>query len=405
VKAVVANITVPRYLITRGAGRLWRQAFLSRISPIRLTDIAEPHLPGPDWARVRVSLGGICGSDLHLVQLETSPSASVYASMPFVVGHENVGTVVEAGPAAGVSVGARVVVEPLLPCATRGFADPCPACARGDYNLCSRFAEGTLSPGLGHGACRDVGGSWGEVMLAHRSSLIPVPPRLTDDQAVLVEPLAVAVHPVLRFVPPETATVLVVGAGPIGLAAVATLRALRPAARVVVLARHAHQADLARRLGASSVIGPSRGGPYREIAAEVGARLLRPVLGPPVLTGGVDVALECVGSARSIDDALRLTRAGGVVVLVGLAGVVRGVDWTPIWLREVRVHGTFCYAHERVDGRTVRAMTLAMDLLTSGRVDLSPLITHTFPLAEYRRALEVALDKRRHRAIKVVLKP
>ena len=404
-KAVVADISVPRYLVTRGAGRLWRPAFWSSLSPIRLTDISEPRLPGPEWARVRVILGGICGSDLHLVQLETSPSASVYASMPFVIGHENVGTVVEAGPAAGVEVGARVVVEPLLPCVTRGFTDLCAACARGDYNLCSRFAEGTLAPGIGHGTCRDVGGSWGEIMLAHRSRLVLVPDQVSNDQAVLVEPLAVAVHPILRFVPEEAATVLVVGAGPIGLAAVAALRVLRPGARVLVLARHTHQAELARRLGASSVIGPSGGGPYHEIAAQTGARLLRPLLGPPVLTGGVDVTLECVGSARSIDDALRLTRAGGVVVLIGLVSVPRGVDWTPIWLREVKVQGTFCYAQERVDSRAVRSMELAMEFLASGRIDLSPLITHRFPLTEYRRALEVALDKRRHHAVKVLLEP
>lgn len=151
-KAVVADITIPRYLATRGVGRFWRSAFTSRLSPIRFAEIPDPRLPGPDWVKVKVHLGGICGSDLHLVLLETSPSASVYASMPFVIGHENVGTVVEAGSEAGVALGSRVVVEPLLPCATRGFAEPCAACARGDYNLCSRFADGTLAPGLGHGA-------------------------------------------------------------------------------------------------------------------------------------------------------------------------------------------------------------------------------------------------------------
>ncbi len=404
-KAVVADITIPRYLATRGLGRFWRPAFLSQISPIRLSDVPEPSLPGPDWVKVKVHLGGICGSDLHLVLLETSPSASVYASMPFVIGHENVGTVVEAGSEAGVALGSRVVVEPLLPCATRGFAEPCAACARGDYNLCSRFADGTLAPGLGHGACRDVGGSWGEVMLAHRSRLIPVPPHLPDEQAVMVEPLAVAVHSILRFVPEDAATVLVAGAGPIGLAAVAALRALRPSARVLVLARHAHQADLARRLGGTVVAASSRAGLFREIASLTGSSVLRPVLGPPVLTGGVDVTLECVGTARSIDDALRLTRAGGTVVLVGLAAVPRGVDWTPIWLREIAVHGSFCYAQERMDGRNVRSIDLAMELLASGRVDLRPMITHRFPLVDYRRAIEVALDKRRHRTVKVLLQP
>lgn len=403
--AVVVNVTIPRYLATRGLGRLWPPAFLSPVSPIRLREVPEPRLPGPDWVKVKVHLGGVCGSDLSLVHLESSPSASVYASMPFVIGHENVGAVVEAGPEAGVATGARVVVEPLLPCATRGFAHPCAACARGDYNLCARFAEGSLAPGIMHGTCRDVGGSWGEVMLAHRSALVPVPPHMPDEQAVLVEPLAVAVHSILRHVPEDASTVLVAGAGPIGLAAVAALRALRPKARVLVLARHEHQADLARRLGASAVIAPSGGGHYREIASLTGARLLLPLLGRPVLTGGVDVTLECVGKARSIDDALRLTRAGGAVVLVGTSAVPRGIDWTPIWLREVAVHGSWVYARERVDGREVRTIDVAMDLLASGRVDLNPLITHRFPLVEWRRAIEVALDKRRHRAVKILLEP
>jgi threonine dehydrogenase-like Zn-dependent dehydrogenase len=296
------------------------------------------------------------------------------------------------------------VIEPLLPCATRGFADPCPACARGDYNLCSRFAEGALAPGIGHGACRDVGGSWGQVMVAHRSRLIPVPAAVSDEQAVMVEPLAVALHAVARCVPDEARAVLVLGAGTIGLCAVAALRALRPAARCVVLARHAHQAALARTLGAADVLVAPRGGQYQAIADLAGARLLRPLLGPPVLTGGVDATLECVGSARSIDDALRLTRAGGTVVVVGLAAVPRGVDWTPIWLRELRVRGSAYYAQDRVDGRVARSMDLAMELLASGSVDLRPLVTHRFPLAQWRQAVAVALDKRRHRAVKVLLR-
>jgi threonine dehydrogenase-like Zn-dependent dehydrogenase len=405
VKGVVADISIPRYLATRAAGMLWQPAFWSALAPIHLTDLPEPRLPAPDWVKVKVAMGGVCGSDLHLLLLEVSPSASVYASMPFVVGHENVGTVVESGRDAGVAVGARVVIEPLLPCVTRGFADLCPACARGDYNVCSRFTEGALAPGITHGTCRDVGGSWGEVMVAHRSRLVPVPAAVSDEQAVMVEPLAIAVHAVARFVPDDARTVLVLGAGTIGLCAVAALRVLRPAARCLVMARYAHQAALARTLGASEVVMPLRGGPYRAIADLTGARLLQPLLGPPVLTGGVDATVECVGSARSIDDALRLTRAGGTVVVVGLAALPRGVDWTPIWLRELRVLGTAYYAQERVGDRTVRSMELAMEMLASGRVDLRPLITHRFPLTEWRQAVAVALDKRRHHAVKVLLQP
>lgn len=402
-KAVIADVTIPRYLATRALGRLWRPAFLGPASPVRLVEIPEPRLPGPEWVKVRNRLGGVCGSDVHLVTLETPPSASVFASMPFVIGHENVGVVVEAGARSGVAEGTRVVVEPLLPCAARGFEEPCPACRRGDYNICSRFAEGTLSPGIGPGACRDVGGSWGEFMVAHRSSLVPVPEGISDEAALLVEPLAVALHAVVRCVPEEARTVLVAGGGAVGLSAVVALRALRPEATVVVIARYDHQADLAGALGAAKVISSRGVAPYREIAALVGARMLRPLIGPPVLTSGVDVVLECVGTSQSIDSALRLARAGGAVALVGLASAPRGVDWTPIWLREVSILGSFTYAMENLGSRRIRTVDLAMELIAEGRADVGRLVTHRFPLDEYRRAIEVTLAKRRHRAVKVVL--
>jgi threonine dehydrogenase-like Zn-dependent dehydrogenase len=403
--AVIANVTIPRYLATRALGMVSSSAFLGPTSPIRLAEIPEPGLPGPAWVKVRVDAAGICGSDLHLVRLETSPSASVYASMPFTVGHENVGTVIQAGAASEVPVGARVVVEPLLPCVTRGFSDLCAACARGDYNLCGRFAEGDLAPGIGHGACRDTGGAWGQVLVAHRSRLVAVPSSLTDEHAVLVEPLAVAVHAVVRFVPRDARTVLVIGAGTIGLVSIAVLRALRPEVHVIVAARHEHQAALARAMGAGDVLTGSARDRYKAIAERTGAGLLQPLLGPPVLTGGVDATLECVGAAGSINDALRLTRAGGRVVLVGLAAVPRGVDWTPIWLREVAVHGSAYYAEERLDGRVVRSIDIAMDLLARGAVDLTQLVTHRFSLSNYRDAIDAASDKRRARSVKVVMRP
>jgi threonine dehydrogenase-like Zn-dependent dehydrogenase len=85
--------------------------------------------------------------------------------------------------------------------------------------------------------------------------------------------------------------------------------------------------------------------------------------------------------------------------------VPRGVDWTPIWLREVAVHGSAYYAEERLDGRAIRSIDLAMDLLAGGRIDLAALITHQFDLPRYREAIAVALDKRRTHSVKVVLRP
>lgn len=404
-RAVVADLSVPRFLAARTLGRGLPPAALVRLSPLRLAEVPEPALPGPDWVTVRVRLAGICGSDLHLVRQDVSLSATVYASFPFVVGHENVAEVAAAGPAAGVPVGQRVVVEPLLPCKPRGFHDPCAACRRGDYNLCERFAEGRLPPGFGQGFCRDVGGAWGEVMVAHYSQLVPVPEGLADEQALFAEPLACAVHAVLRHVPERAGTVLVIGAGAMGLAAIAALRALRPEARIVAVARYAHQAALAGQVGAHHVLTTRGRALYHDVGRLVGARVRQPVFGRPVLTGGADVTIECAGTGRALDDALRLTAAGGAVVAVGITLSPRGVDWTPLFLREVRLIGTSYYAMERTGGQTARAIDIAMDLLAAGRVDLRPLITHRFPLRQARQALAVALDKRGQRAVKVVLEP
>lgn len=347
---------------------------------------------------MRLRLGGICGSDLHAIFLQPSPSLSALSSSPFVVGHENVADVIEVGGAVdGVRPGDRVVIDPQLPCATRGFAEPCQACAAGQYNRCHRFTEGILPPGLMMGATRGVGGSWGEVAVAHRSQVIPVPPSVSDEAALLVEPFACGLHAVLHAVPESPATVLVVGAGTIGLCTVAALRALRPQARVIVSAKHPHQVEAATSLGAREVVRP---GDDRTFAALVGAKVLRPILGRPLLVGGADVTLECVGSGRSIADALRYTRDGGTVALVGLASLPRGVDWTPIWLHELTLVGAYTYGLEDVGARRVHTMHLAMELLAGGASDLARLVTHRFRLRDYRRALETAANRRRG-AIKV----
>src|SRR5690606_41134009 len=101
--------------------------------------------------------------------------------------------------------------------AVRGFGQPCANCRAGLPNRCLRFAEGALAPGLLLGSCRDTGGSWGEVFVAHRSQVIPVPDHVSDENAVLAEPFGCALHAVDVAGPPHGRTVLVIGGGVIGL--------------------------------------------------------------------------------------------------------------------------------------------------------------------------------------------
>jgi threonine dehydrogenase-like Zn-dependent dehydrogenase len=402
-RALVFHPTVPRYLATRAVGSAWEAAYWSGLSPLRLREVPDPPLPGPEWVRVRVRMGGICGSDLHLVTLQTSPSASAFASFPFVPGHENVGHVVEVGSAvADLEPGQRVVVEPVLPCRARGIRPPCPPCQQGDYHLCVRTTDGHLSPGLMVGACRDTGGSWGETFVAHRSQVIPLPPTVSDENALMSEPAACALHALMRWPPRDGDTVVVVGGGVIGQAVVACLRAMGCGARVVVLAKYPYQAEQARALGADHTVQlQGADGHYEALADLLGARVRRPMLGKRVLVGGAPVVVDCVGSGRSLDDSLRLAGPKGTVVVLGLASLPRGVDWTPVWLKELRVVGSYAYAVERWQGHPVRTLELVVRWMAEGKLDLSGLVTHRFPVGSYREALRAALGKSTTRAFKV----
>ena len=392
--------SIPRYVLAKSLGWLLPSVYWSGLGCLRYRDVPEPPLPGPDWVRVRVRYGGICGSDLNTITLHDSPSTSAYASFPFTLGHENVGTIAELGPAVeGFAVGERVVVEPLLGCAVRGFADPCPACARGDPAVCERRTEGTVGAGTFTGYCAGTGGSWSPNFVAHQSQLLRPPEEVNDENALMSEPFSVALHAVLRNPPPEGGTVLVLGAGVVGLCVVAALRALDYSNRVIVVAKHPFQAELARRYGADEMLRP---GDDEALAEALSACLHRPLLGKPLVSGGAEVVYECVGSDASLDTAIRFTREGGTMVVLGLAAIPKGIDWAPIWLKEIAVQGSYAYGFETWRGRRVRTMQLALDLMAQGKVDLASLVTHRFRLEDYRKALAMATHKSRHHLVKAV---
>lgn len=403
-QALQFSDNVPRYALTKVLGRGNNRAYWGELALLKMVEIPEQPLPNDEWVRVRTRFGGICGSDISLIQLHASTSTTPFTSFPFVVGHENTGRIAEIGrDVEGFALGQRVVVDPLLSCRVRGFSDPCDMCARGDYNLCRRFRDGAIAAGMLTGFCRDTGGSWSPSFVAHRSQLVAVPDNVPDESAVLVEPFAVALHAVLRNRPNDDDTALVIGSGVVGLCVVAALRAIGSKARIIVTARHPFQQEMAKKLGADIVIAPERGAAfYRQIADLTDASVHKPIIGKEVVNGGAKVVYECVGASGTVDDALRLTAPGGTMVLVGLAGAPDGVDWTPIWLSEVAIRGTFCYAIEQCDGQVLTTMQLAMKMLAEGRVDLAPLLTHTFALREFREALATVTSKGKSGVIKAV---
>ena len=403
-EALQFDISVPRYIAGKVLGAVYEPLFWSGLSCLRYGQADEPVLPGPDWVKITTRLGGICGTDWGLIHLHNSPYLSPFGSERFIIGHENLGTIAEVGSEVeGWSVGERVIADLLLPCAPRGFAEACPACQRGDYNLCERFTEGELAPGSILGSCADTGGSWGPVYVAHRSQLVRVPEVVADEDAILIDALASALHPVMGNLPEDDQTVLVMGAGTIGLCAIASLRALDSRARIVTVAKYPFQAKLARQFGADEVLSPGRNQEhYRALLELTGGKLYQPQLGKPVLVGGADIVYECVGSAGSIDDALHMAAPGGRVVLIGAAGVPKGVDWTPVWFHELTISGAYAVAMEDYQGRRMRTYEVGLELMAQKKLDLSPLLTHRFKLSEYKQAFRTLADRGRSKALKAV---
>lgn len=378
---------------TRTGGRL-AGALASNMAPLRLVEQVDP-VPGDEsWTRIEPVLSGICGSDLGLLTGRSSPYLGPLTSMPFVLGHEVVGRTLDELP--GLPRGSRVVIDPVLRCAARSLP-ACPACLEGDTCRCDRITTGGLAAGLQTGFCADTGGGWSRRMLAHASQLHPVPDPMPDEIAVLVEPLACAVHAVRRVPISPGASVLVVGAGTVGLLTLLALRKLTAAGEVHVIAKHRHQADRARELGATQVIGAD--GAVRAIRRSTGALLVEPELGEDYLLGGMDLAFECTGASGGLNTALRSLRAGGTVVASGMpAG---GVDLTPLWFRELRLVGAYASAigEEPGKGDFPEAIALATAAPLDGYVDMK------YPLDQWRDAVDHAAAAGRLGTIKVVFAP
>lgn len=370
-KALRYYPSVPRYLL---AGRLGTRYPIAQL-PLRLERLPAPQIP-PGWQRVKVRLSGICGSDLSLLYGKNSPRLSPFFSFPAVLGHEILGEV----------EGVRVVVNPLLACRERGV-EPCAACQGGEDGRCQKPAEGAFAPGM-LGFCRDLPGGWGETVAVHPDRLYPIPDTVPDARAVLAEPLAVALRGLsLAFPGGPPASLLVVGAGTIGLLTVVALRLTGYGGELHAVARHLVQADMARQLGADRVHGS-----VAEAAEAVGAKAYRAIIGPPAWRGGFGAVVDAAGSASSLEQASWAVAEGGTLLLLGAPGHLRH-DLSPYWFRELRLVGSYVYRRED--------FAKAVSLLAEAE-GLERLVGASYPLEEWREALGAV---RTRRAVKVVFAP
>jgi threonine dehydrogenase-like Zn-dependent dehydrogenase len=390
-------------------GRASRRAYYGPLAPVRYGRIPVVALPGKRWVRVRNRVAGIGADDLRQVHLEGRQSVSVMAAprpARLFLGREVVGEIIETGPAVQfLRVGDRVAYQSGQCCATLALEPPCRYCIIGAYALCqNRFLP----------APQPVGGGWSEQMLVHEQQVFLVPDSFTDEQAALLEPAATAAHGVLRRLPQPGETALVIGAGAEGLLATQAVQALAPGGTAItVIAQHPFEAEMAARVGAAHVI-------YDENVPASVARLTQAKRyqrrgGAELLVGGYDVVYDSLGTSASLQNALRWAREGGAVVLLGTRRAPLRVDLTPIWYREVDLLGAWQHGAENApgghgsgtygwgDGGRESTFLVASRLMREQRLTPERLITHRFPLREYRQALATARQRAEHRSLKVLL--
>jgi len=389
IRRSVARLGVARVvsgLSTSGAARL---------GPLEYRTIDPPELPGPGWQRVHTRLAGICGSDLSLVEGHASSYFEDWVSFPFVPGHEVVGTLDD---------GTRVVLEPVLGHCARGFAAPFADAAPGDgddyAHLVTSGDAMSLETGIQTGFCTSTGGGWSPQFVAHESQLHRLPDAMPDEQAVLIEPLAGGIHAALKTLGHAQRAresgaipiIAVLGAGTMGLAAIAGLNRYVPGARIVVGARYAHQRSLAIELGAEIAVAPE------ELSRAV-RRLSGGHLVGDALSSGAHAAIDAVGTSASIDDCLRMTRPRGRVVLLGMPADVT-MNLTGLWHRETELVGAYTYGTERLaDGRDVRGFALAIE--TAAAISAERLLSATYRLSDHISALRHAAEAGRRGGVKV----
>jgi threonine dehydrogenase-like Zn-dependent dehydrogenase len=410
VKALVADTALHRAAFTLAASRVRHDAAWSmRGSLLTMRDVPTPSLPGPGWALIRPTLAGICGSDTKLLHVTGfSPILTAYnGNSRAIPGHEVTGVVVRTLGTTTVQEGDRVIVEPILRCFHKALPD-CARCRAGEYHLCENLAaEGSLHcSGQGIGFGERVGGGWSEGFVAHQDMLFSAE-GISEERAVVAEPAAVALHAAMRWERRGDCAV-VIGPGTLGLLVTMALHRLHPDLDITAVGPPSASpsgpppfgSEQSRRAGAARMwVGPSAS-VLDQAAQHSGAHLLTPRIGRlPVLDGGVDVVYDCVGSAQTIDLALRMLRARGTLVLLGTAGRQK-VDWSLVWWRELTVLGTVVYATEG-DGR--RTFSIVREWLTDPAYDAGLILTHRYPLDSYGRALETAVAGPRAQAIRVAL--
>ncbi len=403
-KALQFNVNVPKFAAAKTLRTVFGKKVFYKgpVKTVSLADVPEPELFTSAWVKIKTLMCGFCGSDLNLIMLHDSPSASPFTSFPCIIGHEMVGEIIETGTGVtGFQKGDRVAVNPGLTCAARNIDPVCTPCAAGRSGNCENFAEGSLPPGMFLGINSGAGGGFAPFLSAHRSQLYKIPENLSLESAVMTEPLAVALQTVFDNMPEPVEKVLVIGGGVIGNLVIRSIRVLSPKCGISVIEPSAFAADLAMQAGAEAVISIKN--VFAETARITGAKIYKPMIGAEIPMGGFHRVYDTVGISTTLNMGMRLMKAMGTLSVVGIGGDVK-LDLTPLWLKLQTIKGVYAYGDADFNGKRQHVFEIAMDLMKNGKIRTDDLVTHQFGIEDYEQMIEVNLEKQKHGAMKTVIK-
>jgi L-iditol 2-dehydrogenase len=333
-----------------------KAALLTGIGKIETRDIPEPAISRDSEVIVRVGAVGVCGSDVHYYS--EGRIGDQVVRHPFVVGHECAGTVEKVGSSVRrLRPGDRVAVDPAIVCGV------CDQCVSGRPNTCRSL--------LYLGTPNQLPGALCERLVMPEDNCFSLPPEMTLEEGVLVEPLSIAVHGLKLVGEPAPGTIAVLGAGPIGLSVLLAARAAGVGA-VYLTDRIDGRVKIARKAGASWAGNPDQ----EDIVARIKS----------LESGGLEAVFECCGDQSAVDQAVELLRPGGRLFIIGIpAGDRVSFDAHSLRRKELSLHNVrrqrFCVRE-------------AIDLIKNKQADVSFLATHRFPLEDARQAFELAAGTR-----------
>jgi L-iditol 2-dehydrogenase len=299
---------------------------------------------------------GICGSDIHYYKTGRIGPASV--KFPFVVGHECAGTVIATGPEVRrLKPGQRVAIDPLVVC--------------GECDQCRQHRSHTCRNQRFLGLPGQLGGSLVEYLVMPEESCYAIPDSMTLDQAVVIEPLSIGLYAQRMSQLGPGAKIAILGAGPIGLC---TLLACRAAADCTTYVTDL----LPERLRLAAQLGATWTGSPREADVVKAIRDAEPL--------GIDFVFECAGEQETVDQGIELLKPGGTLLIVGIPELdrislpIHTLRRKELTIRNVR--------------RQNECMADAIDMVAAGRVNINPLMTHRFSLAESQAAFDLVAEYR-----------